>query len=61
LRTVLFVEPGLQSYVPGLPVVAFRFSDEVKQQYPEIQQKWIQTLLRAKGWWVLSNIAPFLE
>ncbi|KAJ7349472.1 glutamate decarboxylase [Mycena albidolilacea] len=55
-------ENDVESYVPGLPVVAFRFSDEVKQQYPEIQQKWIQTLLRAKGWIVPNyELAPALE
>ena len=43
----------LQSYEPGLPVVSFRFTDDFKAKYPEIQQKWIQTLLRAKGWSVL--------
>ena len=43
---------GLQKYVPGLPVVSFRFSDQIKQKYPDVQQKWMQTLLRAKGWLV---------
>lgn len=42
----------------GLPVVAFRFSDNFKQQYPEIEQRWIQTLLRAKGWIVPNYGAP---
>lgn len=46
----------------GLPVVAFRFSDALQQQYPEIQQKWIQTLLRAKGWIVPNyELPPDLE
>jgi glutamate decarboxylase len=40
----------IQSYVPGLPVVAFRFSDDFQKNHPEVQQKWIQTLLRSKGW-----------
>lgn len=39
-----------QKYTPALPVVSFRFSDDFKQKYPDIQQKWMQTLLRAKGW-----------
>ena len=31
-------------------------------QYPEIQQKWVQTLLRAKGWIVPNyELAPNLE
>jgi glutamate decarboxylase len=33
--------------------VAFRFADNFKEKNPEIQQKWIQTLLRAKGWLVI--------
>lgn len=40
----------VEAYAPGLPVVAFRFSDAFQKKYPHIQQKWIQTLLRAKGW-----------
>lgn len=39
-----------QIYEHGLPVVSFRFSDKFQEKYPEIQQKWIQTLLRVKGW-----------
>jgi glutamate decarboxylase len=51
-----------QSYVPGLPVVAFRFSDQFCEKCPDIQQKWIQTLLRAKGWIVPNyELAPDLE
>ena len=42
----------LQLYEPGLPVVAFRLSDESQQKHPGIRQKWIQTLLRTKGWCV---------
>ncbi|KAI6028315.1 glutamate decarboxylase [Pisolithus orientalis] len=49
-------------YLEGLPVVSFRFSDAFQQQYPEIQQKWIQTLLRAKGWIVPNyELPPDLE
>ena len=29
-------------YKPGLPVVAFRFSDEFQKKYPDIQQvRWL--------------------
>lgn len=31
-----------KNYEAGLPVVAFRFSDDFKSKYPDIQQKWIQ-------------------
>jgi len=49
-------------YEPGLPVVAFRFSDEFQRKYPDVRQKWIQTLLRAKGWIVPNyDLAPDLN
>ncbi|KAF8226168.1 glutamate decarboxylase [Tricholoma matsutake] len=51
-----------KSYEPGLPVVCFRFSDKFQEKHPEIQQKWIQTLLRTKGWIVPNyELAPNLE
>jgi glutamate decarboxylase len=52
----------VELYEPGLPVVAFRFSDEFQRKYPDIRQKWIQTLLRAKGWIVPNyDLAPDLN
>jgi glutamate decarboxylase len=55
-------EQDIETYVPGLPVVSFRFSDDFRQKNPDIQQKWIQTLLRAKGWIVPNyELAPDLE
>jgi len=57
-----FDEEDIESYQPGLPVVSFRFSDEFKQKNPGLQQKWIQTLLRVKGWIVPNyELAPNLE
>ena len=51
-----------QVYEPGLPVVSFRFSDEYRAQNPDVQQKWVQTLLRAKGWIVPNyELAPDLQ
>ena len=48
--------------MPGLPVVSFRFSETYRTKYPEIQQKWIQTLLRSKGWIVPNyELAPDLS
>lgn len=59
LRTVL---NSPQSYIPGLPVVSFRFSDKFKETNPNVQQKWVQTLLRARGWIVPSyELAPNLQ
>jgi len=55
-------ESNVENYVPGLPVVAFRFSDTFQEKYPHLQQKWIQTLLRAKGWIVPNyELAPDLQ
>jgi glutamate decarboxylase len=53
---------NLEDYEAGLPVVAFRFSDRFKEKNPEIQQKWVQTLLRSKGWIVPNyELPPELE
>ncbi|KAK6455555.1 glutamate decarboxylase [Scheffersomyces xylosifermentans] len=38
-----------EKYEPGLPVVAFRFSKELRETYPEIPQSIFSTLLRNKG------------
>ncbi|KAG6909447.1 hypothetical protein DXG01_000432 [Tephrocybe rancida] len=51
-----------EAYSPGLPVVSFRFSDAFQEKYPEVEQRWIQTLLRAKGWIVPNyELPPSLE
>ncbi|KAI0303395.1 glutamate decarboxylase [Multifurca ochricompacta] len=55
-------EEDVELYEPGLPVVAFRFSDDFQKKHPNIQQKWIQTLLRTKGWIVPNyDLAPDLS
>ncbi|KAG1871708.1 pyridoxal phosphate-dependent transferase [Suillus subluteus] len=57
-----FNEENMENYEEGLPVVAFRFSDSFQGSYPDIQQKWIQILLRAKGWIVPNyKLAPDLK
>ncbi|PSR88902.1 hypothetical protein PHLCEN_2v5051 [Hermanssonia centrifuga] len=61
-NTIGFDESDAVNYVPGLPVVSFRFSDKYRAQNPDVQQKWVQTLLRAKGWIVPNyELAPDLE
>jgi glutamate decarboxylase len=61
-EAVGYDQEHVENYIPGLPVVAFRFSDDFQKKYPDIQQKWIQTLLRAKGWIVPNyELAPDLE
>ncbi|KAG8824903.1 hypothetical protein FRC17_008931 [Serendipita sp. 399] len=45
-------------YVKGLPVVSFRLSDKFKEEFPYVKQRWIQQLLRHKGWIVPNYNAP---
>jgi len=47
-----------EAYHSGLPVVAFRLSDEFKKENPNVQQAWIATLLKTKGWIVPNYNAP---
>ncbi|KAF5391314.1 hypothetical protein D9757_002083 [Collybiopsis confluens] len=62
LKEAVGIDDNIVDYEPGLPVVSFRFSDEFQKEYPEIQQKWIQTLLRARGWIVPNyELAPDLQ
>ena len=42
-------------YNAGLPVVAFRFSDDFKKDYPELKQQSVSTLLRAKQYIIPSE------
>ncbi|KAF8970200.1 glutamate decarboxylase [Flammula alnicola] len=51
-------EDDPEYYEAGLPVVSFRLSDEFKKAHPHVQQGWIQTLLRTKGWIVPNYNAP---
>jgi glutamate decarboxylase len=34
----------------GLPVVSFRFTDEIKKKFPNVKQAWVQLQLRGIGW-----------
>ncbi|KAG2364453.1 pyridoxal phosphate-dependent transferase [Suillus spraguei] len=55
-------EENPEHYEEGLPVIAFRLSDSFRESYPDIQQKWIQILLRSKGWIVPNyELAPDLD
>lgn len=42
-------------YVAGLPVVAFRFSDEFQKKYPHVKQESVSILLRAKQYIIPSK------
>ena len=55
-------EHSAESYRPGLPVVSFRWSESFRNRNPQLEQRWMQTLLRAKGWIVPNyNLSPDLE
>ncbi|KAF7908315.1 uncharacterized protein EAF01_004070 [Botrytis porri] len=45
-------------YNAGLPVVAFRFSDEFKKEFPHIEQETISNLLRAKQYIIPNYPLP---
>ena len=42
-------------YNAGLPVVAFRFSDDFKKDYPHVKQQSVSTLLRTKQYIIPSK------
>lgn len=50
-----------ENYKPGLPVVAFRFSKEVRDKYPEIPQNIFSLLLRKRGFIVPNYHLPVDE
>jgi glutamate decarboxylase len=47
-------EDDPERYIPGLPVVSFRLTDEFKAEYSHVKQAAVSTLLRVKGW-ILPN------
>lgn len=49
------------SYVPALPVVAFKFTDEFKKEYPRIKQRSIQKLLRENNWCAAFPLPPLVN
>ncbi|KAK4686768.1 glutamate decarboxylase, partial [Tremellales sp. Uapishka_1] len=55
-------EQDAEFYNEGLPVVSFRFTDEIKAKYPNLKQAWMQTALRTIGW-IIPNygLAPNCE
>lgn len=57
---VPYNEEDAEYYMEGLPVVSFRFTDEIKKQYPNVKQAWVQLQLRGIGWivpkWVLASL-----
>lgn len=47
-----------ESFNPGLPVVAFKFTEEFKKKYPQIPQEAVATLLRVKGYIIPNYPLP---
>lgn len=50
-----------QKFTPGLPVVAFLFSEEFKKEYPQIPQSILSLLLRNKGYIIPNYHLPPAE
>jgi glutamate decarboxylase len=46
----------VEGYRPGLPVVAFRLSDEFRREFPHVKQQSVSTLLRVKGYIIPSKL-----
>lgn len=60
IKDAVFREEGETSadYNAGLPVVAFRFSDGFKKEYPHIQQEAVSNLMRAKQYIIPNYSLP---
>lgn len=50
LESVANIDQEAEAYEAGLPVVAFKWTDDFQKKHPHLQQSWIQTLLRVRGW-----------
>lgn len=48
-------------YNAGLPVVAFRLSDDFKKDYPHVKQETVSTLLRVKQYIIPSEFSSSLD
>lgn len=49
------------AYNAGLPVVAFRFSDAFKKEFPDIKQSSLSVLLRSKEYIIPSKFLQILR
>lgn len=47
-----------KDYNPGIPLVAFKLSNEFMERYPEIPQAIISSLLRGRGWIIPNYPLP---
>jgi len=55
IKGAMFDDDNPHLYNAGLPVVAFRFSDEFKKEFPHVKQASVSTLLRTKGYIIPSK------
>ncbi|KAI9755328.1 MAG: hypothetical protein M4579_004330 [Chaenotheca gracillima] len=60
VKNAVFGKEGETSadYNAGLPVVAFRFSDDFKKQFPKIKQESVSTLMRVKQYIIPNYPLP---
>lgn len=58
LYNITLEDDDPRAYIPGLPVVAFRFSDQFKKEFPHVKQQSVSTLLRVKGYIIPSMHPP---
>ena len=58
VRDMTKEEDDPERYMPGLPVVSFRLTDDFKIDYPHIEQAAVSTLLRVRGWIVPNYPLP---
>ncbi|KAF8939564.1 glutamate decarboxylase [Dissophora ornata] len=49
---------GITESNPGLPVVAFKLTDDFKRENPQVRQSSVSTLLRARSWIVPNYPLP---
>ncbi|ODV58697.1 glutamate decarboxylase [Ascoidea rubescens DSM 1968] len=54
----LTLDDDNEKFNPGLPVVAFKFSKQFEEKYPEIPQSMVSTLLRNRGFIVPNYPLP---
>lgn len=54
----VFKSADAEAYNAGLPVVAFRLTDQFKREYPHVKQASISTLLRVRQWIIPNYPLP---
>ena len=47
-----------EKYKPGVPLIAFKFSDKFQKEYPEVPQALLSHMLRTRGWIIPNYPLP---